>query len=119
MLPGLAAVNGFEDAAASSVPRTVLPGAFACFPKRCVSRVRIPGIDQHIRAAGVFVLVQDLLESTAAVSRAKDAALFVRSIRMSGDRDQEMFGIAWVNRDLRNLLTVTQAKVRPGLSTIG
>src|SRR4051794_10841779 len=38
---------------------------------------------------------------------------------MAEDRDEESIRVLWIDDDLRNLLAVTQAEVRPRLSGIG
>ena len=38
---------------------------------------------------------------------------------MSGHRHEQMIGIARIDRDLRDLLAVAQAEMRPGLARIG
>ncbi len=60
--PGGAAIGGFENAAAGSVPRTVFPGALPCFPERGVDDVGIAWIDLNVTGAGVFVFAEDLGE---------------------------------------------------------
>ena len=55
----------------------------------------------------------------AAVGRAVEAALRIRAVRMSEHGDEEPVGIARVDGDLRNLLAVAQAEMRPGLAGVG
>ena len=55
----------------------------------------------------------------AAVGRAEDAALRVRAVRMAEHRDEDAVGIARIDGDLRDLLAVAQAEVRPGLAGVG
>ena len=38
---------------------------------------------------------------------------------MPCDRDEEPVGIAWIDRQLRNLLALTQSEMSPGRSGVG
>ena len=97
----------------------VFPRTFARFPERSVNDLRIRRIDLHIVAARVFVLVKRLLESLAAIDRKEDTAFLVRPIGMSGHRHEQVLGIAGIDRDLRDLLAVAQAEMRPGFARVG
>ena len=110
LLPGVAAVGGLEDAAVGAVPFAVLPRAFARLPQCGIDDVGVRGIDLHIVAADVLVLVENLLEGLAAVGRAIDAALGIWSVRMAGDRDKQPIGIVRIDRHCRDLLAVAQAQ---------
>ena len=103
------------------VPRhtRVLPRPLPLLPQRRVDDVRVRRIDVDVVAAGVLVLVQDLLERLAAVGRAEDAALLVRAVRMAEHRDEQPVRIARIDGDLRDLLRVAQAEVRPRLAGVG
>src|SRR5205807_6767642 len=119
LLPVLAAIGGFKNATAGSVPRTVFPWAFARLPQGGVSDVGVAGIDLHVGAADVFVAIENFGESLATISRTKNAALLVGTIGMAGDGNQNLAGIARIDGDLRDLLAVAQAEMRPGAPGVG
>ena len=54
-----------------------------------------------------------------AVSRSKDPARLVRSVRMSQDRDEQRLRVLRIDDDLRDLLAVAQTVVRPRLAGVG
>ena len=60
-----------------------------CLPERSKDDVGIVRIENDIDAAGVFVFVENFLEGLSAVGRAKDAALFVRTVRVPSDSDSQ------------------------------
>ena len=88
-LPGRAAVDRLEDAAVGAAPRAVLPRSLALLPHRRVDDVGVGGIDVDVLAAGVLVLEQHALERAAAVGRAEDAALLVRTVGMAERRHEQ------------------------------
>ena len=87
-------------------------------PQGSVRDGRVRWIEQHVSAANVLVLVQHHGERLTSIGRAKDAALFVWSIRMAGDGDQNRVGVTRINGDLRNLLPIAQTQVHPGVARI-
>ena len=117
--PGGAAVGGFEHAAAGTGPRAVFPGTLARFPERGVDGIGMGGIDLDFAGAGVFVLAEDLFECPAAIGGAIEAALGIRSVRVAEHGDEELVGIARIDGDLRDLLAVAQAEMRPRLAGVG
>ena len=116
--PSLAAIDRFENAAVSSIPRAVFPRAFARFPKRSVNRLGIGRIDLHICAAGVLVFVEHLLEMLPAIKRTKNATLLVRPVGMTRDRHKEAIRIAWIDGELGDLLPIAQTEMRPRFACI-
>ena len=117
--PRLPAVGRFEDAAAGAAPRAVLPRPLAFLPQRRVDDVGIRGIDIDVLAAGVGILVEDFLKRLPAVERSKDAALFVRAVRMPERGHENPIGIARIDDDLRNLLRIAQSRqMRPRLTSV-
>ena len=114
LAPGCAAIRGFENASAVSVPGGIFPGALPGFPQRCVDRFRMCGIDFDVVGAGVLVLVEHLFKSLAAVGGTENAALRVRTVGMAEHRDKKAIGIARIDGDLRNLLAFAEAEMRPG-----
>jgi len=104
--------------------------ALARFPQRGVNNVGVRGSSGHRRRRCFrhFLLEQrllnnvcrqDFLECLAAVGGAIHAALFVRPIRMTGNGGKNFIGIARINGELRNLLALAKAKMRPGLACVG
>ena len=69
--------------------------------------------------ARILILVQHLLERLAAVGRAEDAALRVRSVRMAEHRDEEPVRILRIDVDLRDHLALAQTEMRPRLAGVG
>ena len=116
--PGLAAVRRLEQAAVGPVPGAVLPRPLPLFPQGRVDDVRVRGIDVDVLAAGVLVLEQHPIESLAAVERAEDAAFLVRPVGMAERGDEDPIGILRIDRQLRNLLRVTQPEMDPGLAGV-
>ena len=89
LAPGRAAVAGLEEAAVRPVEGAVFPRALPRLPQRRVDDVGVRGIEQHVDAAGVLVLVEHALEAPAAVDRSEDAALGVGSVRMAERRHEQ------------------------------
>ena len=118
-LPGRAAVGGLEDAAAGARPHGVLPRSLPLFPHRRVDDVGVRRIDVDVVAAGVLVLREHLLERPAAVGRAEDAALLVRTVGMAERRDEQPIRVARIDGDVGNLLRVAQPEMRPRLAGVG
>src|SRR5437870_324680 len=80
-------------------------------PQAGVDDVGVFRIEFKIGSAGVLVLRQHLLERASAIRRPEDAALSIRSVRMSEDCDEQAIRVAWVNDDHRDLLSVAQAEM--------
>src|SRR6185436_15450471 len=76
-------------------------------------------IEHDVDAAGVLILVQNFVERAAAIERAEDSALDIRTVRMSEDGDEQTVGIARIDGDHRNLLTVAKSEMRPCFSSVG
>jgi hypothetical protein len=79
---------------------------------------RVPRVEGHVRRARVLVFVEHLLKRPAAVGRSENAPFFVWAVRMTQRRDKEPVRIARVDDDLRDLLRVAKAVVRPGLAAV-
>src|SRR6185437_4485499 len=77
LVPGGAAVGGFEDAAAGAVEAEVFGEALLLLPECGVDDLRILRINGDVVGAGVLVLIEDLLERLAAIGGAEDAAFGV------------------------------------------
>src|SRR5205823_2900872 len=116
----LAAIGGFIEAAARAVVRAADgPGRAARSPHHRVNRLAVIGREDHLDGAGVLILICSLLPGSAAIERAKEAALGVRAVRVPEDGDENAIGIARVNGDGTDLLAVAQAEMLPGLAGVG
>src|SRR5205814_6021081 len=92
--------------------------SFARFPQRRVNDVRIAWIDLHIACADVLVAMQNLFECFAAIERSINAPFCVRPVRMTGYRNENAIGFFWIDRELRDLLTIAQSEMHPGLAGV-
>ena len=118
--PGGAAVGGLEQAAAGPAESRRSPTAPAAPATARRRRCRdSTGSIWHVDAAGVLVLVEHALEGRAAIDRAEDAALGVRTVRVPERGDEHAVGVRRIDHDLGNLLGVAQAEVRPRLAGVG
>ena len=70
-------------------------------------------IDRDVERADVVVLEEHALERRAAVERAIDAALGVRSVRMAEHGDEETLRVRRIDRHRGDLLPVAQTEMRP------
>src|ERR1700733_148356 len=118
LCPVVAAILRAKQTAVGARPRSVLPRTFLPLPHAGVHNIRMLGIDLHIRPAGVVVDEENLLEGLSAIGGAKDAALFIRSIWMSSDRDIHAVGILRIDCNLANGLSVAQPQMRPALAAV-
>src|ERR1035437_11069465 len=96
----------------------VFPRAKARLPQRCVDHIRMRGIDEHIGAAGVCILVEHLYPVLPAVGGAVDATLLVGAVGMTEHRGKKAVGVVRVNDQRRNLLAITEAEMLPRLTRI-
>ena len=113
MPPSAELVQSAARAAAIHAPRRAL-----CLPQRGEENVGIARIECDVDAAGLRVLVQDLLPGLAAVARAEDAALFVVAKRMSQRRDEGDVRIFRIDDQAADGVRVRQADELPGLAGV-
>ena len=118
-LPGIAAVGRFEDAAVGPAKRPVFEEALLLLPERGVDGVGLARVEPDVVAAGVFVLVENLLEAGAAIGGAEDAALRVGAVGVSQRGDEQAVGILRIHFDVGDHLRIAQAEVRPGFAGVG
>src|SRR6266567_1413481 len=119
LLPCFAAISGLEQSSMRAlILIAVFPWAESRLPRSRVDYIWMRRIEFHVRAAGVFIFVKDLLPALSAVGRAEDSTLFVRSIRMAEHRGEKPVGVARIHCKRRNLLTVTKAQMLPRLARI-
>src|SRR5262249_32600560 len=118
LLPGHAAVRRAIQAtagtAAGEIPR-LPPG----LPQRRVHDARIAWIEADVDGAGLLVLVEHLGPRLAAVDRAEDTALGVRTEGMPESRHQHDIRIVRIDDECADLPRVFEADVAPGLAAIG
>src|SRR5712664_2054568 len=121
--PVASAIGGFVKAAAGAdegFAAANFPRRNARGPQHRVDRLRICGIESEIGCAGVFVLVENFLESLAAVGGAEDAALGVGTVGMSFGGNENAVGIFRIDEDRGDLLGVAEVlQMRPGFSGVG
>src|SRR5204862_7374735 len=95
------------------------PRIAARFPQRRVQRLRMIRIDDELDRAGLVVLVENLLPRLAAVLRAEDAAIGIRRRVMTERRHVDDVGVAGIDANLRDVLGLGEAGLRPRLPGIG
>ena len=118
LVPGGAAVNGLEDAHAGVGEALTFDEALLLRPQHGIQRVRILRVHQDLVGAGVFVLVEHLLERAAAVGGAEHATLGVGTIRVAERSHEHAVGIDRVHRDRCNHLRVAQPEMQPRLALV-
>src|SRR5271167_4207832 len=120
-MPGGAAVDGLEEPAVGPVEFVVvLPRAFTRLPHRGVDDVGIRRIDLDIGPAGVLVLGNDSLPGFSTVGRAIDSTFFTGAIRVAEHGSKNTIGIARIDGQRGNLLSVDEAaEMSPGFAGVG
>ena len=81
--------------------------------------MRIGRVHHDVGGTSVLVLIENLVEGFTAIEGAEHAAFGVGSVGMALDCDKNPIRILGIHNDGGDLLCVAQAKVRPGLSSIG
>ncbi len=119
--PRRSAVDGFVEPALvlPFVDFHQIPGAVPRRPERRVHDIGTIGIDRHADGANVDAVTEHLVVRGPAVGRTIKPALGVRSERVAEHRDVKPVGVAWIDRDRGDLLTVSQTLVRPCPSAVG
>src|SRR6266702_5995559 len=110
-LPGITAIRRFIQPAPRDIDGSAaahLPRRNARGPQRRVNRLRIRGIESEIGGAGVFIFVENFLESLPAVGGAEDAALGVGTVGMPFGGAENTVGIFRVDENRCDLLRVAQ-----------
>src|SRR5712664_3270059 len=120
--PGVPTIDGFEESAAGANERFAaanFPRSDARGPENGVDSLRIRRIEREIGGAGVFILVQDLGKSLAAVGGAKNAALLIRAVGVAFGGDEDAIWIFRIDENRGDLLGVAKVlHVRPGFSGV-
>src|SRR6187401_1271925 len=88
-------------------------------PEHAINHLRIRGIELHLDAARVLVHVEDFLPRGAAVRRAEDPALRVRSVWMAEASDEHDVWILRMDHKAPDLLHVAETDLLPRRSAIG
>src|SRR5437588_6096141 len=88
-------------------------------PERGVENARVVRIHREIMGADVFTGEEDLLPGLAAIARAIDSALLIRSMSMAQCRDVHEIRVRRMDTHLADLTRVFQSQVHPGLACIG
>src|SRR5581483_4055091 len=99
MFPRSSAIGRAIKTASRSAARHA-PGGAPRLPESRKDDVRIVGIEGDVDAAGVFVLVKNLLPGLASVGGAENAALGIRAVGMSQRSDKHDIGIRGVDDHL-------------------
>ena len=116
-LPGGSAVDGFVQSAARATA-VHAPGRAPRLPQCRVQDVGIAGIEGDVDAAGLGVLVEDLLPGLAAVAGAEDPALFVVGKGMPQRSDEGDVRILRVDDQASDGMGIGQADEFPGRAGI-
>ena len=119
MLPCTAAIGGFEKAASSAAPFSVLPRPLPRRPQNRVDDLRITRIEFQIHRAGVLIFIENLLPAFAAIGRSEHSALNIRTIGMPQHGNEDPIGIARVHQNRRNLLAIAEPQMAPALARVG
>src|SRR5207245_11246872 len=101
--PRAAAIGGFVQAASRAavrIPRR--PRWAARSPHVRINSLRVSRIKLEIDSSGVFVLIQNFLQSEAAIEGSKHAPLPIGPIRMAEHADEHAVGLVWTNHDCSN-----------------
>src|SRR5512133_780734 len=107
-MPCLPAVGCLEEASTAPIDEVVVfPRALSGFPHRGIQYVGVRSIDFHIGGSGVFVFVQHFFPVFSAIARAKHTSFLAWSIRMTKDGGHNPIGIARVDNECRNLLSLS------------
>src|SRR5208283_3089539 len=115
-MPGAAAVGGLEQSTAGAVEFVaVFPRAFANFPHRGIDHIGIRRINLNVGATGVFVFGNNSLPGLTTVGRAIDAAFCAGSVGMAEHGGENSVGIARIDGQRGNLLSVGESEMSPGL----
>jgi hypothetical protein len=75
-------------------------------------------VHHQINRADVRPGKKDFIPGAAAIARAKDAALLVIRKEIANGRDVNYVGIARMDGDASDVMSVGQTHVRPGLSAV-
>src|SRR4029079_11416432 len=88
-------------------------------PQRSINDFRVARIDLHIAPADVLIAIKKPFKCFATIDRSLNPALLVRPVWMTGYRYKDAIRIFWINRQLRDLLTVAPPEMRPRFSGVG
>ena len=116
-LPGCAAIGrAVEPAPGSAAGET--PRRAPRLPQRRKQNVRIPRIERNVDGARVLILIKHFIPGLAAIQRAENSALRVRTKRMPERRHKDNFRVARIHNHLPDRARILQPDVLPGLPCI-
>src|SRR5919201_2063074 len=107
--PGVAAVGRFVEAAAGPAAAEAVGRALR-LPEGGVEDAGVVRVHGEVDGAGPLAAKEDLLPGGAAVARAIEPALLVRSPGVAQRRDVDQVGVVRVDADLGNVPGIGQAK---------
>src|SRR2546423_2208230 len=117
LLPGRAFVSrnikAASGSAAVSSPRVNLKR-----PHPGEKSARIVWIHHQIRAAGVFICEQDAIPMRTTVSRAKDTALLLRTVRVTNSTSDNDVRILWIDYEVTDPTGLFETHQLPGLAGV-
>ena len=89
------------------------------FPQGGEQGFRVRGIHFDGDGARVVIDIKDLFPGLASVERPEDAALLVRSIRMTEAGNEHDVGIRRMNDETTHLLDVSESDMLPSVAAVG
>ena len=98
-----AVIRTIQPAAGPTRRRVDAPRRPSCLPQRSVNRSRISRLERQINRSRVLVVEQNLLPLLSSVFRTKNAALLVRSVRVSQRRHKNPVRVARIHQNSSNL----------------
>ena len=109
----IAAVGRFVESAARAVIAAIgRPRRTARGPHAGKDHLRVSRIEHEINRPGIFIFIENLLPGLAAVERAENATLGIRTIRMPERGDKNAVRILGIDEDRSNLLRIAQSAIR-------
>src|SRR5207237_1059773 len=75
-------------------------------------------VHAEVDCASVLTAGQDVLPALATITRAEDAALLIRTVRMAQRSHVDEVGVIRVDADLTNVSRIGESEVAPRLATV-
>ena len=116
--PGEALVSRAEKSASRPAAEPA-PGVDLELPHARENNPRIAGIHRHIRAAGVLVDKQRAHPRLAAIGRAEDAALLLRTVGVPQRAGNDDVGIFRIDHDSADASGLLETRASPCLASVG
>ena len=119
LMPRAAAVDRLVEPAAGPVRgRIGVPWRPPSLPQRGINDVGIARLEREVDRPSVGVLEKRLGPGLAAISRAEDAALLVRPVRMAQSGYEYDVRVARIDEDLRDLLRIGKSDRLPARAAV-